>query len=574
MSLPSQRPEGLCRLCGASVDQERIGRERMLESGQWLVSCGCCGGAYLEPDMEPEALERFYREDYRRLFPFEACAVPGEAFLRATRVREIGWRRAGAVAALLSTGGRVLELGSGHGGFLGALARLRPDAVLHAVEPDAARRALALGGAAVRFCAWNELAAAAPFDLIAAFHVLEHLRDPVGDLRRLGRLLAPGGRLVAEVPAGVHAAMGWREVHPAHLSYFTSASLERVCRAAGLEPSSSSSASARLPGCLWLEAVPGAAQPLALRAAESEVTDMRGQLERAHAGQPGRFPRMIGRLARLALGPDALGMLSRWRNVPVLDDLLAEPGGRLFRLGIAYDPVTMAEVLGRAEAAMETRTPYRIADVNVAKLMGMRTDGEFRMAVLSSDCVTLDGMGVVWAAAWLGAKVPERVTGIDLLMRMMGLCEKRGFRPFIVGARADVLERAVAHLKRRFPALDMAGWHHGYWAPEGEAAVVELVARSGADCLVVALPYPRQDLFLRRVHAASGAAVAFGVGGSMDVLSGDRRRAPPWVQRCGMEWFYRLMQEPLRLGPRYVTSNARFLGVVLAELAARRLFAR
>lgn len=240
------------------------------------------------------------------------------------------------------------------------------------------------------------------------------------------------------------------------------------------------------------------------------------------------------------------------------------------RWGLPFDTWTMADLRRRALAAMTTRTPLRLADVNVAKLVALTTDSGFRQAVLDADAVVVDGMGVVWGLRLSGVDVPERLSGIDLLDEIVGLCAANGLRPFVVGARPQVVERAVAELARRHPGLQLAGWRDGYFGADSDMEVAAAIRESGADCLIAALPYPRQDLFLARVHAASGAALAFGVGGSLDVVAGDRRRAPPWMRAVGLEWFFRLIQEPLRLGPRYLFTNLRFLGLLLAEMARRR----
>ncbi len=537
----------------------------MAGQGQHLMECGHCRGLYLEPDLTPAGMTRFYARDYRRYYPFESCRHPDDAFVHAVRCRETGLRRARALASLVPAQGRVLEIGSGHGGFLGRLHGLRPDLRLAAIEPDESHRRMALDGAPVVFIAWDDLARTAPFDLIALFHTVEHMVDPVGDLGRLARVLENEGRVVIEVPRTRPDALRPEEIHPAHVSYFTAASLHRTCVAAGLTPQTPLAGQAALPDCLWLEAARAAdGAPLPPDAPAASAP--------ARRSRPGRMVRHVWRL----LLPAALvGPLSRWRHGPALDDALAEDAsGRLFRWGIGFDGLDMETVLSRAHDAMITCRPFRIADINVAKLVELRVDPAFRLTVLTADAALVDGMGVLWGLRLLGARIGERVPGVDLLDRVAALCAAQGLRPFIVGARADVLERAVAALRRKYPGFSPAGWRDGYFPPEQDDAVARQLAASGADCLIAALPYPRQDLFLARVHAASGIPFAFGVGGSLDVLAGDRVRAPLWMRSAGLEWLFRMIQEPLRLGPRYVASNGRFLLMLLSQLVVRRLARR
>ena len=564
LKLTLDRPCGLCRLCGSSDGQQLIVREEKAGAGQWLMQCRHCRGLYLDPDMTPDGLAHFYATDYRRLYPFEYCSTLDEDFLHAIRCRQTGLRRARALAPMIRPHGRVLEIGSGHGGFLGRLHHLRPDLDFAAIEPDQEHRGLAVDGAAVTFVDWDDLAGIAPFDLIVLFHSLEHMLDPVASLQRLSSILAENGRMVIEVPRIRPDALAWGDIHPAHVTCFTAATLHRTCCRAGLVPRPALASRAALPDSLWMELT---------RDGVSDPCPTDSPLAMA---PPRRrwWKRMLRDAVLNWLPPAWSGRLSRWRHAPSMDDALAEGTERVFRWGIPFDLLSMKDMLQRAEQSMTQRQSLRVADVNVAKLTGLLADADFRLSVLTADAVVVDGMGVLWGLRWLGLTVAERVSGVDLLDQVIGLCAQRGFRPYILGAKHDVLERAVATLRQRYPALQMAGYRDGYFPAADDDVIAAELAAVQADCLIVALPYPRQDLFMARIHAATGIPLAFGVGGSLDVLAGDRRRAPPWMQSCGLEWLFRLLQEPLRLGPRYVSSNGRFLVSLLWQWLARRLVGR
>lgn len=549
---------GQCRLCGATADQTRICREPMLNQGQWLAECGACRCLYLTPDPSQTELNRFYRDDYRRLYPFETHPAPDDRFLTAIRSREFGWRRAKSIAPTLPHAARVLEIGSGFGNVLGQLGRLRPDCRLSAIEPDTQHRTLALDGAEVTFLTGDRLSGQPPFHAILLFHTLEHILDPVHLLQGLAASLHPEGRLFIEVPdtpPSLTAAL----VHPAHVTYFTAATLFDCLTRAGLFPVHSIAGAAALPGCLWIEARP-------IATADS--------LPAPEAAPPVTTPVTTGRrwsVLRRMLPPSLLGRISRWRHGPDIDDSLTTTENRRYRWGIGFDDIDLPTLLNRVNTAVKTRTPLRVADINVAKLIGLQDNPLFRSTVQSADLVVADGVGVIWGAKLAGLPIRERIAGADLLEHILTLSAERGWRPFLLGTKDSILDTVAALLRHRLPELQLAGRHSGYFKEEQEPAILDLLTASGADILIVALPSPRQDLFLERMHRRSGIPVAFGVGGSLDVLSGTLRRAPLWIQRIGCEWLFRLCQEPLRLGPRYLISNSRFLLLLLSDLTARAL---
>ncbi|MEO8289694.1 MAG: WecB/TagA/CpsF family glycosyltransferase, partial [Gaiellaceae bacterium] len=224
--------------------------------------------------------------------------------------------------------------------------------------------------------------------------------------------------------------------------------------------------------------------------------------------------------------------------------------GRVQLLGSPLDPVTLREVLARVDEAVAERRPTLNASVNAAKLVRMQQDSELREAVAGCELVTADGQPVVWAARALGLAVPERVNGTDLMELLFAHGEERGYSIFLLGSRPETLARARAEIERRHPRLRVAGTEHGYFAPAEEAEVVERIAAARPDILFVALETPKKELFQARHREALGVPFTMGVGGSLEVLAGQRKRAPRWAQRAGLEWAFRLGQEPRRLAGR------------------------
>lgn len=238
-------------------------------------------------------------------------------------------------------------------------------------------------------------------------------------------------------------------------------------------------------------------------------------------------------------------------------------------LGCQVDTYTLDEAVALATGAMRERTRLQHGDVNVAKFMAFRRDRELLRYTQESDLICPDGMGIVWGCRLMGVPLRERVTGIDMMMRLVEACARDGFKPYFLGARQEVVDDTVARVRRMFPGIEIAGWRNGYFGPADEAGVVADIRASGADCLFVGISSPMKERFLNQHRDALGVPVQLGVGGAFDVLSGHIRRAPPWMQRAGLEWFFRFAQEPRRLWRRYLTTNTRFAGVLAMAFAGR-----
>ncbi len=170
----------------------------------------------------------------------------------------------------------------------------------------------------------------------------------------------------------------------------------------------------------------------------------------------------------------------------------------------------------------------------------------FTEAIAKANMLLADGVGTVWGYKQLLRMAPERITGIDFIDELCRLCVTHGQSVYGLGGAPGVSIRALAALQQRFPGLQVAGGRDGFWTQAEEEAVVEAVNQSGAAVLLVALGQPRQEMFLNRYRRCLKVKVAMGVGGSLDVLAGRVKRAPRWLQRLGLEWLVRLLQEPCR----------------------------
>jgi N-acetylglucosaminyldiphosphoundecaprenol N-acetyl-beta-D-mannosaminyltransferase len=239
-------------------------------------------------------------------------------------------------------------------------------------------------------------------------------------------------------------------------------------------------------------------------------------------------------------------------------------------LGTPVDRLDMQQSLLRCVRAIESGEYLQHVVVNVAKLIALEDDESLRDIVHGCALINADGQGVVWASRLLGDPLPERVAGIDLMFNLLALAEQRGFRVYVLGARAEVLERAVARLRSDYPGLQLAGYRDGYFAESEVEAVCADIREAQAQILLVAMSSPHKEYFLGEHGTRLGVPFVMGVGGAIDVVAGTTRRAPRMLQRVGLEWLFRLLQEPRRLGPRYVATNWRFAGRLVGELLSRR----
>lgn len=215
-------------------------------------------------------------------------------------------------------------------------------------------------------------------------------------------------------------------------------------------------------------------------------------------------------------------------------------------LGARIDALTMEETVNRVAGFIESGRPHRILTLNPEYLYRAQFDGVLMRLLHRADLVTPDGVGIVWACRVAGYPVEERITGIDLMQRLIEKAAAGSWRVFLLGASPGVAENAAEKLRRAHPGLQIAGTHHGYFQEDEAGRVAEAVRQAEPDFIFVALGAPRQELWIDQHLETTGAAAAMGVGGSFDVIAGKVRRAPAWVRRLRLEWLSRLLLEPSR----------------------------
>ncbi|WP_323143969.1 WecB/TagA/CpsF family glycosyltransferase [Massilia phyllosphaerae] len=244
--------------------------------------------------------------------------------------------------------------------------------------------------------------------------------------------------------------------------------------------------------------------------------------------------------------------------------------GRITLMGCGIDNLTMEETLGTIEGFIASGTPHQHVAINVDKLVKASRDPALQRIINDCALVNVDGMPVVWAARLLGKPLKERVAGVDLFEALMRRAAARGWRVFLCGARDEVVREVAATYQRNYPQLVLAGWRNGYWQGEAEEAQAALQIRDAhPDLLFVAISSPKKEQFLGRWQAEMKVPFAMGVGGTFDVAIGRVKRAPLWMQKAGLEWFYRFLQEPRRMFRRYFIDDMAFVWLFIKEAATR-----
>jgi N-acetylglucosaminyldiphosphoundecaprenol N-acetyl-beta-D-mannosaminyltransferase len=253
----------------------------------------------------------------------------------------------------------------------------------------------------------------------------------------------------------------------------------------------------------------------------------------------------------------------------------ALPGGSVAILGVPVDNVTMQQALSEIEAMIREGAFHQIATANLDFLINSIHDEELKEILSDCRLVLPDGMPLVWASRIMGASLQERVTGSELVPKLVELSDEKGYRIFLLGARESSSRAAANWIERTYPRATLAGRFCPPWAElddmDHEAMLLRIEA-ARPDILLVAFGSPKQEKWLAMHRHRLRVPVCIGVGGSLDILSGLVPRAPKWMQNHGLEWLFRIYREPTRLGLRYARDASgllRYLSVQLAANAAQ-----
>ncbi|HEY6226057.1 MAG TPA: WecB/TagA/CpsF family glycosyltransferase, partial [Verrucomicrobiae bacterium] len=236
---------------------------------------------------------------------------------------------------------------------------------------------------------------------------------------------------------------------------------------------------------------------------------------------------------------------------PLTNSTMAAP---VAILGVPFDSVTTAETIEIIARMIESGEPHYIATANVDFLVQAAKDVELRRILFDAHLVLCDGTPLLWASRLLGNRLPERVAGSDVVPLLLKEAAEKGYRVYFLGAAPEVCAQAVEKLREQFPTLQIAGHYSPPYKPLVEMDHEDIISRIQAakpDLLFVGFGCPKQEKWIKMHYQNLGVSVCVGVGGTIDFLAGHRRRAPMWMRKAGVEWIYRMAQEPRRLFKRY-----------------------
>jgi N-acetylglucosaminyldiphosphoundecaprenol N-acetyl-beta-D-mannosaminyltransferase len=237
---------------------------------------------------------------------------------------------------------------------------------------------------------------------------------------------------------------------------------------------------------------------------------------------------------------------------------------RIHLMGTPIDNLTMSETLDLINSAIQKSEHIHHTVVNAGKIVSMHSDAQLRESVINADIINADGQAVVWASKLLGTPLKERVAGIDLMSRLVEFAFKNQYKIFFLGARQNVLEELVSRYSLQYSPDIIAGYRNGYFKKEDEKEIALQIGNSKAHMLFVAITSPIKEIFLyENRDTLKNVNFIMGVGGSFDVVAGYVKRAPLWMQRLGLEWLFRVYQEPRRMFKRYLVGNFKFIQLLI-----------
>lgn len=237
------------------------------------------------------------------------------------------------------------------------------------------------------------------------------------------------------------------------------------------------------------------------------------------------------------------------------------------------DNLTMKEVLEKIDELIREDKNAYVVTPNVDHIIQLERSGELVEVYKNADLILCDGKPLIWISKWYGTPIKEKISGSDLFPRLCAMASKRGYKMFFLGAAEGVAARAAENLEKRFPGLQVVETYSPPYGFEKDVAEIEKIKKMIKDVephiLIVGLGCPKQELFILHHKDDLGVPISLGLGASLDFEAGEVKRAPRWMADHGLEWVYRIFQDPKRLAKRYLVDDRKIFRLAIKYKNAR-----
>lgn len=250
---------------------------------------------------------------------------------------------------------------------------------------------------------------------------------------------------------------------------------------------------------------------------------------------------------------------------PAKQEKILGHNDRITILNTTIDVLNSQQTIDLVEEYIKQKEPLHLMGVNADKINELNENERLKQIVNSCGIINADGASVIKASRYLGKPLPERVAGIDLMQSLVKLCEQKGYSVYLLGAKQVVVEKTAEVLKKDYSKLKLVGLHNGYFTEEQWSEISREIKLANPDIVFVGITSPMKEYLIEFLQEDGNDSVFMGVGGSFDVISGNIPRAPKWMQKSGLEWLFRVIQEPKRLFKRYFVGNWIFIKNVSKE---------
>ena len=238
---------------------------------------------------------------------------------------------------------------------------------------------------------------------------------------------------------------------------------------------------------------------------------------------------------------------------------------RITMMNTVIDVLDMKETVELVDEYIKTNTPLHLMGGNADKINELNSNPLMKEIVNKCGIINADGASVVLASKLLKKKLPERVAGVDLMIELVKLCCEKNYSIYLLGAKQSVVEQTRDVLMDKYSNLNIKGIHNGYFKEEQWDNISKELKKLKPDIVFVGITSPTKEYLIEYLQNDGNKSVFMGVGGSFDVISGNIPRAPKWMQKCNLEWLFRVIQEPRRLFKRYFVGNLKFIKLVIKE---------